>query len=114
MATPRGTSTQITLFDSGHFGCARVSTSRAQTYSGWFLGSGYEYAISFLPGLFWKTEYRFSPITAPAEQSDHHDCNGLPVFGFDIYVNSQKYVQTIRSELVWRFGWRYASLDPLT
>src|SRR5687767_38806 len=30
------------------------------TYEGWFIGTGYEYAFSFLPGLFWKTEYRFA------------------------------------------------------
>ncbi|MBI5319411.1 porin family protein [Bradyrhizobium sp.] len=28
------------------------------TFKGWFIGSGYEYALSFLPGLYWKTEYR--------------------------------------------------------
>ena len=34
----------------------------SQWYKGWFLGSGYEYALSFLPGLYWKTEYRFSGL----------------------------------------------------
>ena len=32
----------------------------SQTYSGWFIGSGYEYAIAWFPGLTWKTEYRFA------------------------------------------------------
>ena len=33
----------------------------ANTYHGWFLGSGFEYAISFLPtGFFLKSEYRYS------------------------------------------------------
>src|SRR5262249_726343 len=32
----------------------------AHTYKGWFLGTGYEYGLKLLPGLFWKTEYRFS------------------------------------------------------
>ena len=70
------------------------------TYSGWFLGSGYEYGIGWMPGLFWKTEYRFAdysadvlPIVVTA--------TGAPT-GFS--VDSQKYVQTIRSELVWRFN----------
>ena len=31
-----------------------------QTYDGWFLGTGYEYSIGWLPGMFWKTEYRFA------------------------------------------------------
>src|SRR6185436_1443699 len=30
------------------------------TNQGWFIGTGYEYNISFLPGLSWKTEYRLS------------------------------------------------------
>ena len=33
---------------------------RKHTYAGWFIGSGYEYGIGWLPGLFWKTEYRFA------------------------------------------------------
>ena len=34
----------------------------AQTYNGWFVGSGFEYAFDWLPipGLFLKTEYRYS------------------------------------------------------
>ena len=31
-----------------------------QTYRGWFLGAGDEYSLGFVPGLFWKNEYRFS------------------------------------------------------
>jgi len=69
------------------------------TYDGWFIGSGYEYAIGFLPSLFWKTEYRFAdygkesvPIVFTA--------TGAPFQSID----SHKYVHTIRSELVWRFN----------
>ena len=40
------------------------SASARTTYSGWFLGSGVEYAIDFLPGLFWKTEYRYASYGA--------------------------------------------------
>ena len=34
----------------------------AQTYNGWFVGSGFEYAFDWLPipGLFLKTEYRYA------------------------------------------------------
>ena len=32
----------------------------ANTYNGWFIGSGFEYSFAWLPGLFLKTEYRFS------------------------------------------------------
>jgi len=76
----------------------------AQTYSGWFLGSGYEYALgSVVPiaGLFWRTEYRFAsyqtanvPIVVTA--------TGAP---FGLTDRVQKDVQTITSGLVWRFNW---------
>lgn len=68
------------------------------TYSGWFLGSGYEYSLGWLPGLFWKTEYRFAdygtdrlPILL----------NGAPT---TFTTDAHKYVHTVRSELVWRFN----------
>ncbi len=73
----------------------------SRTYSGYFLGAGDEYALSFLPGLFWKTEYRFSdldtknnPIVVTAAG---------PLAGTSI--DSHKYVHTVRSELVYRFNW---------
>ncbi len=73
----------------------------AHNYSGWFLGSGYEYNLGWFPGLFWKTEYRYAqygrdnlPIL--------DNMTGTPT-GFS--VSSAKAVQTIRSELVWRFNW---------
>lgn len=73
----------------------------AQTYSGWFIGSGVEYAIDFLPGLFWKNEYRFASYGA----------KDLPVFNTvtgvqtGAAIHAQKYVQTVRTELVYRFNW---------
>lgn len=72
----------------------------ANTYNGWFLGTGYEYGFDFLPGLFWKTEYRFanySAVDLPMLLA-----NGAPS---GVGFNSQKTTQTIRSELVWRFNW---------
>jgi len=79
----------------------------AQTYNGWFLGSGFEYAFDWLPisGLFLKTEYRYSqyggnngvsvPITGAVA--------GIPAAG--VALNSQKATQFISTELVWRFNW---------
>jgi len=73
----------------------------AQTYKGWFVGAGDEYALNFLPGLFWKTEYRFSEFdkarfdlrtTATGAPSGHS-------------IDTQKFTHTIRSELVYRFNW---------
>lgn len=73
----------------------------AQTYSGYFLGGGYEYALNFLPGLYWKTEYRFSDLDTQT--------NIVRVAGtgapFGVEIDSHKYVHTVRSQLVWRFNW---------
>jgi outer membrane immunogenic protein len=71
------------------------------TYDGWFIGGGYEYGLTFLPGLFWKTEYRFADygretvaliVNGPPATNDFHN-----------------YVHTVRSELVWRFNWSGAT-----
>jgi outer membrane immunogenic protein len=70
------------------------------TYSGWFLGSGYEYGIGWLPGLFWKTEYRFADYGADVIPIVFTP-TGAPT---GLSVDSQKYVQTVRSSLVWRFN----------
>jgi len=54
-----------------------------------------------LPGLFWKTEYRFA----------QYETDSLPLTVYSTgaattrSIDSTKYVQTIRSELVWRFNW---------
>ena len=74
-------------------------TVPAHTFSGWFIGSGYEYNLGWLPGLFWKTEYRFADYGSDV----------VPIFDrgrlTDLSVDTRKTVQTIRSELVWRFNW---------
>jgi outer membrane immunogenic protein len=69
------------------------------TYNGWFLGSGFEYSFDFLPGLFFKTEYRYSTYNnanLPIQQA-----GVTPTLA----VNSTKYVQMVSTELVWRFNW---------
>jgi outer membrane immunogenic protein len=71
----------------------------ANTYGGWFIGSGYEYSLGFLPGLYWKTEYRFADYRA--ERVPYiFTATGVTQFTID----SHKYVHTVRSELVWRFN----------
>jgi len=73
----------------------------AHTYSGWFIGTGYEYGLKWLPGFFWKTEYRIAEFGAA----------NLPVIVdstgafFGETVHARKFEQTVRSELVWRFNW---------
>ena len=71
-----------------------------RTYKGWFLGAGDEYAINFLPGLFWKTEYRFSEFDVATNPVLF--TTGVPSGVSD---DSKKFVHTVRSELVYRFNW---------
>ena len=78
----------------------------AANYSGWFLASGYEYKLTFLPipGLYWKTEYRFSDYGD--RNNSVFDLSGAcatPGNGC-VTINSRKFVQAIRSEVVWRFS----------
>jgi outer membrane immunogenic protein len=82
------------------FGSVDLSIA-AHTYTGWFIGSGYEYAIGFLPSLYWKTEYRYSSYRADNLPFFFTSTGAVGTAG----INSQKYVQTVRSELVWRFNW---------
>ena len=74
----------------------------SHTYSGWFLGSGYEYSMASwgLPQLTWKTEYRY------ASMKTWNTCLGSPGLDADeCSVHFKKYEQSIRSELVWHFNW---------
>jgi outer membrane immunogenic protein len=78
------------------------SIADAHTYNGWFLGSGFDYAVSILPaGFFLRSEYRYATYQA-ADLPILIASSGVPT-GFSF--NSKKYVQTVRSELVWRFNW---------
>ena len=84
-------------FTSGASGLA----APAATYNGWFIGSGYEYALSFLPGLFWKTEYRWADYQGQ-NLAVFHTATGLPN---GVQEATHPFVQTIRTEIVWRFNW---------
>ena len=74
--------------------CAAVISKH--TYSGWYLGAGYEYGLGFMPGLFWKTEYRFADYGTERVHVRRRRADGL----FD----QHKRFHTVRSELVWRFN----------
>lgn len=80
-----------------------IVTLAPQTYKGWFLATGYEYGIDFLPGLFWKTEYRYSSY-----DRERPLFTGVAIAGagpaLPFSEESRKDVQTIRSELVYRFN----------
>ena len=76
----------------------------SQTYNGWFLGGGTEYALnySWLPihGLFWRNEYRYA--TYDSAVLPFISTTGVPT---GLAETSKPYVQTITSSLVWRFNW---------
>jgi len=78
----------------------------AQTYNGWFIGGGFEYALDWLPisGLFLKTEYRYSQYSAANVPITGTAGGGL-VVPAGIALNSAKATEMISTELVWRFNW---------
>ncbi len=83
----------------------------ARTHQGWFVGAGTEYALDWLPGLFWKTEYRWAEYnwqTSPVNCGTAALCG--PVGPIAFAERNRPSVQTVRTELVWRFNWG----QPLT
>jgi outer membrane immunogenic protein len=73
----------------------------ARTSNGWFIGGGDEVALEWVKGLFWRTEYRYSSYQG-ADLPIVVTATGAPI-GLAEHV--QKQVQTIATELVWRFNW---------
>jgi outer membrane immunogenic protein len=89
-------------------GAATGLSLAAQTYNGWFLGSGFEYSLDWnwipIRGLFLKTEYRYARyggdgVAVPLTGS----VLGVPAIG--AALNSQKSTELVSTELVWRFNW---------
>jgi outer membrane immunogenic protein len=79
----------------------------SQTYNGWFIGSGFEYAFNWLPinGLFLKTEFRYSQYGGNGQSvpiSGSLVGIGIPP---GVALNSQKSTEFISTELVYRFNW---------
>jgi len=77
----------------------------ARTYSGWFIGGGYEYSLSsILPvsGLFWRTEYRYASYQRQNVPflADPADISLAPL----LTESTRPTVQTITSSLVWKFN----------
>jgi outer membrane immunogenic protein len=91
----------LTFVNAPLIGVSADRSFDGRTYKGWFLGAGDEYALSFLPGLFWKTEYRFSQFDT---ETNPFIITSTGLRGTDS-VDSKKWVQTIRSELTYHFNW---------
>ena len=65
-----------------------------------------EYSLGWAPGLYLKTEYRFSEFDVGTNQILAVGTN-TPL-GFS--VNSKKFVQNITTSLVWKFNFGGAPL----
>ena len=77
----------------------------SERYNGFFIGGGAEYAIGWLPGLFWKTEYRFADYRTKSTQIRCPGCSGLAGGELTGLVERNNvYTQTLRTALVWRFN----------
>jgi outer membrane immunogenic protein len=79
----------------------------AQTYHGWFLGGGTEYAFTGLgllpiPGLFWRNEYRYATYRGVDLNGIFTCCGGGPA---PFTEHSKIFTQTITTALVWRFNY---------
>ena len=76
----------------------------AQTYNGWFIGTGFEYAFTWLPinGLFLKTEFRYSQYGGNGVSVPITAASGVPT---GLALNSQKATEFVSTELVYRFNW---------
>jgi outer membrane immunogenic protein len=75
-----------------------------QTRDGYFLGGGTEYAVSVLPGLFWKNEVRFSSFNNRTDTAVCTAAVGCAV-GPTFTQTSRLYEQKATTELVYRFNW---------
>jgi len=101
LITPAILSYYDVAFSQANFSSANlggVATIGSNTYNGWFLGTGLETALPFFgKGWFARIEYRYATYKA---------ANISEVFGTgavrDI-MNVNPVVQTIRTELVYRF-----------
>jgi outer membrane immunogenic protein len=90
-------STNLTAFN----GLTPTATLPGSTKGGWFIGTGDEYALSFLPGLFWKTEYRYAEFDRA-----NVDVVNFPAGTLFGVSSTEKFKEhSVRSELVYRFNW---------
>ncbi len=86
--------------------------TNANTYRGWFIGTGLETQLAGLFGIFGKgwfmrTEYRYAdyrsatlPVLSPTTPGGIALVGGIPV---DVSVHP--IVQTVRTELTYKFNW---------
>ena len=72
---------------------------QSSSFQGWFLGSGFEYGLNILPGLFLKTEYRYSEF-------NRKQLNVVSTAGAIVASETVKpFTQSVITSLVYRFNW---------
>jgi len=96
---------QVNYVDAA-LGTATGLVLPSQRRDGYFLGGGTEYAISQIPGLFWKSEYRFSDF---GNKTFSQLCTVTGPCGVGGTIHSldrsHTFEQTVTTELVYRFNW---------
>jgi hypothetical protein len=64
------------------------------------------HSIGWWPGLFWKSEYRFADYRSQTARINFISTALYGITGpTGMTERIHRYVQTVRSELVWRFNW---------
>jgi outer membrane immunogenic protein len=71
------------------------------TTSGWFLGSGIEHTVGWIPGLTWKTEYRFSEY----DRRDNLEFSTVTGLLTGNASRDKLFTHTVTSTLSYRFTW---------
>ncbi len=102
----RFSSTTYTNLFGPPFGLLTGQYTQGSTFKGWFVGAGDEYALSFLPGLFWKTEARAYHYDGQTQYNYFNNTNIRTGSSYD----AEKWVYSVRSELVWRFNFGGAAV----
>lgn len=80
--------------------CCETASLASHTFDGGFIGGGTEIAVQAWPGLFWRSEYRYSSYRSADVQLSF---DGVAAPGY--VQHESKNVQTITSSLVWKFNW---------
>ena len=70
------------------------------TSTGWFLGSGIEHQIGWIPNLTWKTEYRFSEF----DWKNNNEFLVASGVNTGFFSRDKLYTQTVVSTLSYRFN----------
>ena len=82
-------------FDVVTTGAATGITLPGHTFNGGFVGGGTEVAVAALPGLYWRSEYRYAGYGS-ADLAFTGSLTGA-------FNHESKNVQTITTSLVWKF-----------